>query len=77
MTIKKKYLWHNPTFDDIEWVMHNFQRRCDVQSVPRYAGLMMEDINQTYITIQNEKDDIFFLLKYPDAVLISSEIYSE
>lgn len=79
--IVRKYRW-NPTFDDIKQVMIMFDRRCDIQAEPEYVAAQMYSgqqvqylkSNNTYITIQNDKDDFVFKLVYPDAVLISEMI---
>lgn len=77
MKCVRKYLV-DITFDDLEWIMHTFQRRCDVQSVPTYANLptfgsvpnnVLID-NKTYVVVQNDKDDMFFKIRFPNAVLV-------
>lgn len=78
MRCVRKYMFA-PTFDDLEWIMHTFQRRCDVQSVPTYSNVHAFNSNnnyhvvidnKTYIIVQNDKDDMFFKLRFPDAVLV-------
>lgn len=77
MESKRKYVWR-PSLEDIEWVMIAFDRRCDIQIVPMYAEVtifgnpsrQMKTDEQCYITIMNEKDNLLFKLKYPQALLI-------
>jgi hypothetical protein len=80
--IVRKYIWF-PTLADIEQVMITFERRCDIQAVPEYVESSVTmtrpkvrymKANNTYITIQNDKDDMLFKLLYPDCILVEELI---
>lgn len=78
VTTIRKYRW-SPSMEDIEWVMIAFERRADIQIVPQYvefnafgsvASRRMVRDTECSITITNDKDDLLFKIKFPDAILM-------